>query len=394
VTAALDGVRVLDFTQMMMGPWATQFLGDLGADVIKVERPRTGEWERGLRAMGKLLGEDSPFFLAMNRNKKSLTLNLKDERAQDAVKRLAATADLLVENFRPGVMDRLGLGYDDLRAINPSIVYVTGSGFGPDGPYVDRPGQDLLIQSMSGLAAYGGRRDDPPMPAGSSIVDASTALLLAFSAMVGLFHRARTGEGQRIDVNLFNTAIALQCQELAAFLNMPDRWERSEAGIGGAWLSAPFGVYRTTDRHIAIAMASLTVLSELLEIPELATYDDEERAYRDRDDIYRMIQQRLLERDAEAWLALLATRDVWCAPVSMFEDVIDDPQVAHNGLLTTVERPDGEPMRVVGMPIRFSATPGTVRAGPPSVGQHTNEVLASVGFSDEEIAAMRDEGAV
>src|SRR3954462_7397216 len=134
MTAALDGVRVLDFTQMMMGPWATQFLGDLGADVIKVERPRTGEWERGLRAMGKLLGEDSPFFLAMNRNKKSLTLNLKDERAQDAVKRLAATADLLVENFRPGVMDRLGLGYDDLRAINPSIVYGPRSGFRPVGP--------------------------------------------------------------------------------------------------------------------------------------------------------------------------------------------------------------------------------------------------------------------
>jgi crotonobetainyl-CoA:carnitine CoA-transferase CaiB-like acyl-CoA transferase len=291
-------------------------------------------------------------------------------------------------------MDRLGLGYDDLRAINPSIVYVTGSGFGPDGPYVDRPGQDLLIQSMSGLAAYGGRGGDPPTPAGSSIVDASTALLLAFSAMVGLFHRERTGEGQRIDVNLFNTAIALQCQELAAFLNLPDRWERSEAGIGGAWLSAPFGVYRTADRHIAIAMASLTVLSELLEVPELAAYDDEERAYRERDDVYRMIQLRLLERDAEAWLSLLATRDVWCAPVSRFEDIVDDPQVAHNDLLTTVERPDGEPMRVVGMPIRFSATPGTVRAGPPSVGQHTDEVLASVGFTDEEIAAMREEGAV
>ena len=266
MSAALDGVRVLDFTQMMMGPWATQFLGDLGADVIKVERPGAGEWERGLRAMGKLLDGESPFFLAMNRNKKSLTLNLKDPRAQEAAKRLAAGADLVVENFRPGVMDRLGLGYDDLRAVNPSIVYVTGSGFGPDGPYVDRPGQDLLIQSMSGLAAYGGRRGDPPTPSGSSIVDASTALMLAFSAMVGLFHRARTGEGQRIDVSLFNTAIALQCQELAAFLNLPDRWERSEAGIAGAWLSAPFGVYRTADGHIAIAMASLSVLAELLDL--------------------------------------------------------------------------------------------------------------------------------
>jgi crotonobetainyl-CoA:carnitine CoA-transferase CaiB-like acyl-CoA transferase len=394
MTGALEGVRVLDFTQMMMGPWATQFLGDLGADVIKVERPGTGEWERGLRAMGKLLDGDSPFFLAMNRNKKSLTLNLKDPRAQDAVKRLVATADLVIENFRPGVMDRLRLGYDDLRRINPSIVYVTGSGFGPDGPYVDRPGQDLLIQSMSGLAAYGGRREDPPTPSGSSIVDASTALLLAFSAMVGLFHRERTGEGQRIDVSLFNTAIALQCQELAAFLNLPDRWERSEAGIGGAWLSAPFGIYRTDDGHLAIAMASLSVLAELLEIPELAAYDDDGRAYRERDDVYRMIQERLAAGPTAAWVELLATRDVWCASVASFEDVVDDPQVRHNELLTTVERPNGEPMRVVGMPVRFSATPGTVRSGPPGVGQHTDEVLASIGFSDEEIRSMRDEGVV
>ena len=393
MTGALDGVRVLDFTQMMMGPWATQFLGDLGADVIKIERPGSGEWERGLAAMGQLLDGQSPFFLAMNRNKKSLTLNLKDARAQDAVKRLAEDADLVVENFRPGVMDRLGLGYEDLRAINASIVYVTGSGFGPDGPYVERPGQDLLIQSMSGLAAYGGRRDDPPTPAGSSIVDASTALLLAFSAMVGLFHRERTGEGQRIDVNLFNTAIALQCQEIAAFLNLPDRWERSEAGIGGAWLSAPFGIYRTADRHIAIAMASLSVLAELLEIPELAAYD-EERAYRERDDVYRMIQARLVESDADHWLELLATRDVWCAPVNRFEDLLDDPQVRHNELFTTVERPNGEPMSVVGMPVKFSATPGAITSGPPAVGEHTDEVLASIGFDDEEIRSMREDGAV
>jgi crotonobetainyl-CoA:carnitine CoA-transferase CaiB-like acyl-CoA transferase len=393
MTGALDGVRVLDFTQMMMGPWATQFLGDLGADVIKVERPVTGEWERGLRAMGKLLDGNSPFFLAMNRNKKSLTLNLKDPRAQDAVKRLAVTSDLVVENFRPGVMDRLGLGYEELRAINPSIVYVTGSGFGPDGPYVDRPGQDLLIQSMSGLAAYGGRRSDPPTPSGSSIVDASTALLLAFSAMVGLFHRARTGEGQRIDVSLFNTAIALQCQEIAAFLNLPDRWDRSEAGIAGAWLSAPFGIYRTADDHIAIAMASLAVLADLLELPALAAYDDD-RAYRERDDVYRLIQERLLDRGATDWLDLLATRDVWCAPVSRFEDLVDDPQLAHNELLTTIERADGAPMRVVGMPVRFSETPGTVRSGPPAVGQHTDEVLGAIGFSEDEIASMHRDGAV
>jgi crotonobetainyl-CoA:carnitine CoA-transferase CaiB-like acyl-CoA transferase len=391
---ALEGVRVLDFTQMMMGPWATQFLGDMGADVVKVERPGAGEWERGLRAMGELLGGQSPFFLAMNRNKRSLTLNLKHLRAREVVLRLAATADLVTENFRPGVMDRLGIGYEALRAVNPSLVYVAGTGYGPDGPYADRPGQDLLVQSVSGLAAHGGRRDDPPTPAGSSIVDASTALLLAFSAMVGLFHRERTGQGQRIDVSLLSTAVALQCQELAAFLNSERRFERSQAGIGGAWLSAPFGIYRTADGHLALAMGSLAVLGELLDLPELAAYDSPERAWADRDHVYRLLAARLPERPTADWLARLATRDVWCAPVQTFDRLVDDPQVAHNQLLTTVDYPGLGEVRVVGVPARFSGTPGTIRLGPPAVGQHTDEVLAGAGYGPDEIRRLHDEGCV
>jgi crotonobetainyl-CoA:carnitine CoA-transferase CaiB-like acyl-CoA transferase len=385
---------VLDFTQMMMGPWATQFLGDMGADVVKVERPGAGEWERGLRAMGELLGGQSPFFLAMNRNKRSVTLNLKHPRAREVVLRLAAAADLVTENFRPGVMDRLGIGYEALRAVNPSLVYVAGTGYGPDGPYADRPGQDLLVQSVSGLAAYGGRRDDPPTPAGSSIVDASTALLLAFSAMVGLFHRERTGQGQRIDVSLLGTAVALQCQELAAFLNSERRFERSQAGIGGAWLSAPFGIYRTADGHLALAMGSLAVLGELLDLPELAAYDTPERAWADRDHVYRLLAARLPERPTADWLARLATRDVWCAPVQTFDRLVDDPQVAHNQLLTTVDYPGLGEVRVVGVPARFSGTPGTIRLGPPAVGQHTDEVLAGAGFGPDEIRRLREEGCV
>jgi crotonobetainyl-CoA:carnitine CoA-transferase CaiB-like acyl-CoA transferase len=395
VTAmALDGVRVLDFTQMMMGPWATQFLGDMGADVIKVERPAVGEWERGLRSTGDLLDGQSAFFLAMNRNKRSLTLNLKDPRAREVVIRLAADSDLVVENFRPGVMDRLGIGYEALREVNASIVFVSGSGFGQTGPYVDRPGQDLLIQAMSGLAAYGGRAADPPTPSGSSIVDASTALLLAFASMVGLVHKLRTGEGQHIDVSLFDTAIALQCQEIAAFLNLERRFERSEAGIAGAWLSAPFGIYRTADGHLALAMGSLGVLGELLEEPELAAYDEPRRAYDERDEIYAIVQRRLTGRTTEEWVELLATKDVWCAPVQAFDEVVEDPQVAHNELITTVAHPNGAELRVVGVPMRFSRTPGTVRMGPPGVGQHTDEVLAAAGYSDEEISSFHRDGLV
>lgn len=391
---ALDGIRVLDFTQMMMGPWATQLLADMGAEVIKVERPGVGEWERGLRAAGRLLGGQSPFFLAMNRNKKSMTLNLKDPRARDIVLKLAASCDLVTENFRPGVLDRLGLGYDDLRKVNPSIVYVSGSGFGSDGPYVRRPGQDLLIQAMSGLAAYGGRGGDPPTPCGSSIVDASTALMLACSALVALLHRERTGEGQKVEVSLFATAVALQCQEITAFLNSEDGFTRSEAGIGAAWLDAPFGIYQTADGWIALAMMSLAELGEALDLPELAGYDDADRAFTERDTVKRMIEPVLARRPTAEWLDSLGDRGLWCAPVQDFADLENDPQVAQAGLIQTVPHPDGGEVRVVGPPARFGQTPAVIRTGPPAVGQHTGEVLKGLGYSDDELRGFRAEGVV
>jgi crotonobetainyl-CoA:carnitine CoA-transferase CaiB-like acyl-CoA transferase len=176
---------------------------------------------------------------------------------------------------------------------------------------------------------------------------------------------------------------------------MPQGFERSEAGIGGAWLSAPFGIYRTRDGHLAIAMASLAVVSELLDVPELAALDDEAAAYAGRDEAFRLVQSRLTERTTDEWLEILSTRDVWCAPVQDFGDVVDDPQVAHNELLTTVPHPNGrDEVRVVGVPARFSATPGSVRTGPPAVGQHTEEVLSSLGYSADEIALLRDEGCI
>jgi len=391
---ALDNIRVMDFTQMMLGPWGTQFLGDMGAEIIKIERPKSGEWERGLRAMGELLGEDSPFFLAMNRNKKSVTVNLKDPRGKRIIQELVQTADLVVENFRPGVLDKLGLGYQDLRRLNPAIVYVAGSGYGSDGPYVDKPGQDLLIQAMSGLAANSGRYDDPPTPSGTSFVDASTAITLAFAAMVGLFHQQRTGEGQRIDVSLFNTAIAVQCQELAAFLNLDKRWKRSKSGIGSPWLSAPFGIYRTQNGFMAISMNSLTILAELLELPRLAEYDNPEDAYWKRDEIKPLIQTRLLANTTEQWLELFSTRDLWCAKVQDFEDLVTDPQVAHNELIQTIEHPLAVEIKVIGIPMSFSETPGTIRLRPPLVGEHNDEVLNELGYSPEKIALLKAEGVI
>jgi crotonobetainyl-CoA:carnitine CoA-transferase CaiB-like acyl-CoA transferase len=391
---ALEGVRIVDFTQMMLGPFGTQFLGDMGADVVKIERPRVGEWERGLAAMGQLLGGDSPFFLAMNRNKRSLTLDLKAEDAKRIIEELVRKADVVVENFRPGVLDKLGLGYEHLREVNPRIIYASGSGYGPSGPYLKRPGQDLLIQALSGYAAQNGKASEPPVPSACSVMDASTALTLALSIMVALFCRERTGIGQKVDVSLFNTAIAIQCQELVAHMNLPVRGERSAAGIGAPWLSAPFGVYAAADGHVAISINPLPTVGEALGIPELSAFDTDEKAYGRRDEVRRILDERLPSRTSAEILDALSARDLWCAKVQDFDEVMSDPQVAHNGLIQEIDHPRAGRIKVVGVPVQFSETPGTIRLAPPLVGEHTDSILEELGYTTEQRADLRARGVV
>jgi crotonobetainyl-CoA:carnitine CoA-transferase CaiB-like acyl-CoA transferase len=375
---ALEGVRIVDFTQMMLGPFGTQFLGDMGADVVKIERPRVGEWERGLAAMGQLLGGDSPFFLAMNRNKRSLTLDLKAEEARRIIEELVRKADVVVENFRPGVLDKLGLGYEHLREVNPRIIYASGSGYGPSGPYLKRPGQDLLIQALSGYAAQNGRASEPPVPSACSVMDASTALTLALSIMVALF----------------NTAIAIQCQELVAHMNLPVRGERSAAGIGAPWLSAPFGVYAAADGHVAISINPLPAVGEALGIAELLAFDTDEKAYGHRDEVRRILDERLPSRTSAEILDALSARDLWCAKVQDFGEVMSDPQVAHNGLIQEIDHPRAGRIKVVGVPVQFSETPGTIRLAPPLVGEHTDSILEELGYTAEQRADLRARGVV
>ena len=392
--AALDGVRIVDFTQMMLGPWATQFLGDMGADVIKIERPVHGEWERGLAAMGQLLGGDSPFFLAMNRNKRSLTLDLKAPEGKEIVRALVRDADVVVENFRPGVLDKLGLGYDDLRAVNPRLIYASGSGFGSTGPYVARPGQDLLIQAMSGYAAQNGRAGQPPVPSACSVMDASTALMLALSIVTALFCRERTGIGQKLEVSLFNTALAIQCQELLAHFNLPTKAARSAAGIGAPWLSAPFGIYATADGHVAISMNPLPVVGDALGVPALRAFADEASAYQGRDEVRCILDAALKDRDTADVLGALSARDLWCARVQDFDDVLTDPQVAHNAMIQEIEHPRAGRIKVIGVPVVFSETPGCIRLAPPLVGEHTDAILASLGYDAARTADLRARGII
>lgn len=369
---ALDSIRILDFTQMMLGPFATQLLADLGADVIKVERP-DGEWERDLAMMGGYVSGQSAAFLAMNRNKRSIALDLKLPSTRAALLELATTCDVVVENFRPGVMDRLGLGYNDFKAVRDDIIYCSGSGWGQDTALAKegRPGQDLLIQAMSGLAASTGRRGDPPTPAGTAIVDHATALTLANGILAAIIARDTHGVGQRVEVDLYSVAIAMQCQEISAQVNQNTEYQRSESGIGQSWLSAPFGVYETSDGWMAIAMAPLEDIAAALERPELAGFD----AWTERDIAKQSIERTIRTNTTRHWLDILVPAGIWAAAVRTTKEAVDELRDIDSDLLVTVDGPAGTPIELVGCPIKLSATPWQQRLSPPRVGEHTAELL-------------------
>ncbi|MDL4776520.1 MULTISPECIES: CaiB/BaiF CoA transferase family protein [Thermomonosporaceae] len=387
---ALEGVRILDFTQMMLGPYGTQLLADLGADVIKVER-LDGEWERGLNLQGGLVGGDSAAFLAMNRNKRSVAMDLRSPDVRAALLELAATCDVVVENFRPGVLAKRGLGYDDFRAVKPDIIYCSGSGWGQDTRYAreGRPGQDLLIQAMSGLAANGGRAGDPPTPAGTAVVDAATALTLSNGILAALVARERHGVGQRVEVDLYSTAIALQCQEISSMVNQDREFSRSAEGVGQAWLDAPFGIYRASDGWLAVAMAPLEVVGPLFGAPEVAELD----AFADRDEAKRLLELRSAQRTTREWLDTLLPAGVWCARVRDTKEAVDELRADGSDLIVRARHAVAGEIELIGCPIRMSETPWRMRYAPPAIGEHTGEVLGEL-LPDERIAALRADGVI
>ncbi|MFB6138532.1 MAG: CaiB/BaiF CoA transferase family protein [Halobacteriaceae archaeon] len=384
----LEGVTVADFTTAHQGPWATQKLGDMGADVVKVER-YGGVWARDLTAAGdEYVDGASPFWLSANRSKRSLNLDLKDDDGHQVAMDLVAAADVVVENFRPGVMDRLGLSYDDVREVNEDVVYVSASGFGEDGPEADRPGQDLLMQSLTGIPTAVGHRDHPPLPVPFPIVDGHSAMQIVSYTLAALFHRERTGEGQRVTVNLLDSAMDSQCQAFTVELNMDREFERSDEGIGQKYLGAPYGLYETADGYVAIAMTPMDALAETLEMPELAEYEGVE-TYEHRDEIKRTIEAHTRERTSEDLLADLVEADIWAAAVNDFEAAAEHPQVEHNDILVDVEHPDGEgTFTTTGTPAGLSETRADRYGKPPRVGEHAEEVLRELGYDDETIADL------
>ena len=390
---ALAGVKVLSFAQLAQGPAAVQLMADLGADVVKVERPRVGAWERNWAGSNAFVNGESLFFLGFNRNQRSLTADLKDPRGKEIIRRLITETDVVFENFRPGVMERLGLGYDTLAAINPRLVYCSGTGFGSKGPYRDVAGQDLVLQAESGLASVTGRRQDPPTPAGAPIVDIHAAALLAFGVMAALWARERTGVGQRVESSLLEAALHLQMEPLVYFLNGGWLRERSEAGIASTFHGAPYGIYETRDGYLALSMVPLPRLAQLLDLPALGGYDDED-PYRRPDEIKRLIGEVIRTRTTEEWLSIMRPADIWCGAVNTYADLEEHPQVEAMGVFERFDHPKAGDVRVLRSPVRMSASPATPMTRPPLLGEQTAEILRELGYSDEAIRELVDEGVV
>ncbi len=380
----LDGIRVLDFTQVMMGPCCTQMLADYGADVIKIEKGKIGDlsrWSLGSDPDGL----NNPVFCSLNRNKRSVTLDLRTEQGKNVVRHLAKTADVVANNFRPGVMDRMGLGYEDLKAINPRIIFAVGTGYGLEGPYLEKGGQDVLAQAMSGAMH---RRADPSIPLSiypTALADYAAGMHMVQGILLALLQREKTGEGQRISVSLYNSMLAMQMQEAASLLMRDDELN---------WAAMPLsGVFKTTDGAIVMVGAfkenPLRDICSALEIDDLSQeerFSDIDRQRVHRSELQAVFHERFGERSTTHWVERLEGVDILCAPVKSLAEALADPQTAINKMILEAKPTKSGPVRLVGSPIDMSAAPVTIRHQPPTLGADTEAILAELGLNEEALA--------
>jgi crotonobetainyl-CoA:carnitine CoA-transferase CaiB-like acyl-CoA transferase len=386
----LAGLRVLDFAQFLAGPSCALRLADLGADVIKVERPDGGDLCRQLALADQRRGDDSALFHTINRNKRSFAADLKDPADLVRVRALITTADVLIHNFRPGVMERIGLDYDSVRAANPRIVYGTVTGYGTEGPWRDKPGQDLLVQSLSGLTWLSGNGgpDAAPVPLGASVVDLMTGAQLLQGILSLLVRRGITGRGGRVEVSLLESALDMAFEPLTVFLNGGGEPQRSANNHANPHIGAPYGIYRTTDGFLALAMTPLDKLARLLGAPALEdAAADRSRWYSDRDRLKQLLQDHLRPQTTAYWLAILEPAGIWCADVLTWPRLMEHPGFQVLDMVQTLEMGSGPAMRTTRCPIRIDHQKLRSARPAPALGAHNEEILRELGLATAELQA-------
>jgi len=389
----LDGVRVLDLTRVVAGPYCSMFLGDLGAEVVKVEQPGVGDDTRGWGP--PFAGGESAYYLCINRNKQSLALDLKSQRVLELLRELVKVADVLIENFRPGTMDRLGLGEKELRAINPRLIYASLTGFGADGPMSDWPGYDLIVQAWGGLMSITGTPDGEPVKVGVAIIDLIAGLMLGKAITAALFAREKIGVGQRVDTSLLEAEVASLINVGSNYLiggKVPTRWGNAHPNI------VPYQNFQTADGYLVIGVASEVIWKRFCQaigrsdLTDDRRFADNSKRVEHRASLIALLSEMFLERTNDAWFKSLSEAEVPCAPVQTIDQVFQAPQVLHRKMLMEVEHPTAGKVPMAGIPVKFSVTPASVRLPPPLLGEHNSEILKNwLGMNAGEIDELKRE---
>jgi crotonobetainyl-CoA:carnitine CoA-transferase CaiB-like acyl-CoA transferase len=403
----LQHIRVLDLSRVLAGPWAAPKLADLGAEVLKVERPGAGDDTRGwgppwMKDGGGQDTRESAYFLSVNRNKKSITLDISKPDGQRIARELAARSQVLIENYKVGTLARYGLGYDDLRADHPGLVYCSVTGFGQDGPYAPRPGYDFIFQGMGGLMSITGERDGQPgagpQKVGIAITDVLTGMYASVAILGALNHRERTGEGQYIDCALLDTLVAFNANQIVSYFcsgRIPVRWGNAHAQV------VPYEVFATSDGHIILAVGNDTQFTSFCRVAGCAELAEEARFRTNsqrivhRAELIPLLAEIMRTRSKQEWIALLEAANVPCGPINNMKEVFEDPQVRHRRLRVDMPHPLGGTAPVVASPMRLSATPVEYRHAPPLLGQHNDEIYRGLlGKSAAELARLKSDGVV
>lgn len=377
----LDGIIVLDFAQYLAGPWAATKLADLGARVIKIERPGSGDNGRRLTLCNLVVDGDSTVFHSQNRNKESYTANLKDPADMEKVKKLIAKADVMIQNFRPGVMERMGLGYEDVKKINPRMVYASVTGYGSEGPLTSKPGQDLLVQSMTAIPWLSGNEGQDPVPIGVAAIDMFTAMNVVEGVLASLFSREKTGEGALVEASLVESSIDFQFEVMTTFLNNGNKLQpRSAVNNAHPYLGAPYGLYKTKDGYMAVSMGSITQLGQLIDCKALTEYTNPDDWYDKRDEIKQKLADHLATNTTRYWLDILEPADYWAARVNTVRDVMEDEGLRYADMVQEIVRKNGTKLLTTRTPLRINKQKLFAFKGAPVLGEDTDHINKEFGL--------------